>query len=359
MSDSDQLNQKSPEPGSPSRRQFIKTAAGAGAAFMIVPRHVLGRGFQAPSNLVNVAAVGINGMGGSNLNAVMSQNVVAICDVDLELLDAKLAGWTRAASEAAGGAGRRYAGRTGTTGWFRFGRVGRAPVAGVGHHQESGSRQRAVSSRGFQRKPAEIRFAGLADPEVRRLPRDAREAEGHRRASSSRRRITCTRSIALGGDGSRQARLRAEAAHAGRSHEARHLAQKAKRDRRSSRRWATRATRATRRGTASSTSRPARSATCAKSTSGPTGRSATGRRACRGPAPLKPPTDDAHAGTDQASTTRLAAAMAGNYPVPRQLCVGSVPRRRAGVDYHPVYHPFNWRGWVDWGRARSATWART
>ena len=20
------------------------------------------------------------------------------------------------------------------------------------------------------------------------------------------------------------------------------------------------------------------------------------------------------------------------------------------VEYHPVYHPFNWRGWVDWGQ---------
>ncbi len=20
------------------------------------------------------------------------------------------------------------------------------------------------------------------------------------------------------------------------------------------------------------------------------------------------------------------------------------------VDYHPIYHPFNWRGWVDWGQ---------
>ena len=19
------------------------------------------------------------------------------------------------------------------------------------------------------------------------------------------------------------------------------------------------------------------------------------------------------------------------------------------VDYHPIYHPFNWRGWTDWG----------
>jgi predicted dehydrogenase len=21
----------------------------------------------------------------------------------------------------------------------------------------------------------------------------------------------------------------------------------------------------------------------------------------------------------------------------------------AYVEYHPIYHPFNWRGWVDWG----------
>ena len=46
-----------------SRRQFVKTTASAAAAFMIVPRHVLGRGFQAPSDLVNIATVGVTGMG--------------------------------------------------------------------------------------------------------------------------------------------------------------------------------------------------------------------------------------------------------------------------------------------------------
>ncbi len=25
-------------------------------------------------------------------------------------------------------------------------------------------------------------------------------------------------------------------------------------------------------------------------------------------------------------------------------------RRRAARRYHPLYHPFNWRGWVDWGQ---------
>ena len=33
-----------------NRRDFIKTSAIAAAGFMIVPRHVLGRGFVAPSD---------------------------------------------------------------------------------------------------------------------------------------------------------------------------------------------------------------------------------------------------------------------------------------------------------------------
>jgi predicted dehydrogenase len=44
-----------------------------------------------------------------------------------------------------------------------------------------------------------------------------------------------------------------------------------------------------------------------------------------------------------------AAAMGGEYPVPAtldwDLFLGPAPE----VPYHPIYHPFNWRGWVDWG----------
>ena len=73
-----------------TRRRFVKTAAVTGAAITIVPRHVLGRGFQAPSDTVNLATVGINGMGSSNTQQVMSQNIVAICDCDFGLLETKL-----------------------------------------------------------------------------------------------------------------------------------------------------------------------------------------------------------------------------------------------------------------------------
>ena len=45
-----------------SRRNFIKTTGIASAGFMILPRHVLGgRGFVAPSDKLNIAAIGAGG----------------------------------------------------------------------------------------------------------------------------------------------------------------------------------------------------------------------------------------------------------------------------------------------------------
>src|SRR6185436_2038595 len=78
-----------------SRREFIATGAAAAAAWMIVPRHVLGQGLTPPSDLVNIAVIGINGMGAVNAQAVMSQNIVAICDVDDRLVDARIDAWRK------------------------------------------------------------------------------------------------------------------------------------------------------------------------------------------------------------------------------------------------------------------------
>ena len=44
-----------------SRRKFVGDV-GAGVAFAIVPRHVLGRGRRAPSDTVNVACIGVGGI---------------------------------------------------------------------------------------------------------------------------------------------------------------------------------------------------------------------------------------------------------------------------------------------------------
>jgi len=73
-----------------SRRSFLEKAAVAGAAVSIVPRHVLGRGFTAPSDMLNIACVGVGGMGRSNLINLASQNVVALCDVDWGYTDRNL-----------------------------------------------------------------------------------------------------------------------------------------------------------------------------------------------------------------------------------------------------------------------------
>ena len=67
-----------------TRRQFLKQSAAVAAAFTILPRHVLGgAGFASPNEKLNIAAIGIGGMGTANINAVAgTENLVALCDVD-------------------------------------------------------------------------------------------------------------------------------------------------------------------------------------------------------------------------------------------------------------------------------------
>src|SRR5881397_1062214 len=71
-----------------SRRRFVRDATTA-AAFTIVPRHVLGRGFVAPSDKLNIACIGCGGKGRSDIDGVAGENIYALCDVDWNMaLDA-------------------------------------------------------------------------------------------------------------------------------------------------------------------------------------------------------------------------------------------------------------------------------
>ena len=45
---------------------------------------------------------------------------------------------------------------------------------------------------------------------------------------------------------------------------------------------------------------------------------------------------------------RLSNAM-GLYSMPEDLSWDLFLGPGPVVEYHPIYHPFNWRGWVDWG----------
>ena len=71
-----------------NRRDFIKatTSIAGVAAVTLVPRHVLGGPRQTPpSEKMNVAGVGVGGMGAANLANLAGENIVALCDVRSQL----------------------------------------------------------------------------------------------------------------------------------------------------------------------------------------------------------------------------------------------------------------------------------
>ncbi len=69
-----------------SRRRFLKNAAIAASGIIIVPRHVLGgRGFIAPSDKLQIAAIGIGGKGAGDIKSFYSGGkceIAFLCDVD-------------------------------------------------------------------------------------------------------------------------------------------------------------------------------------------------------------------------------------------------------------------------------------
>ncbi|NQU21469.1 MAG: Gfo/Idh/MocA family oxidoreductase [Candidatus Nealsonbacteria bacterium] len=65
-----------------NRRKFL-AGTSAAATLSIIPRHVLGSpGEPSANNKLNIANVGLGGMGSGDVRRVPSENIVAICDVD-------------------------------------------------------------------------------------------------------------------------------------------------------------------------------------------------------------------------------------------------------------------------------------
>ncbi|MCC5936991.1 MAG: Gfo/Idh/MocA family oxidoreductase [Lunatimonas sp.] len=67
--------------GNGSRRRFLKGSLLALGGISIVPRHVLGKGYLAPSDHLTKGIIGVGGMGRGHFNYAGTK-VVAICDVD-------------------------------------------------------------------------------------------------------------------------------------------------------------------------------------------------------------------------------------------------------------------------------------
>ncbi len=67
-----------------TRRSFVGTTGAAIAGFTILPSSVVsGLGYKAPSDKLNIAGIGVGGVGATNLrNVAQTENIVALCDVD-------------------------------------------------------------------------------------------------------------------------------------------------------------------------------------------------------------------------------------------------------------------------------------
>jgi predicted dehydrogenase len=312
-----------------TRRTFVTDVGLAGAGLAIVPRHVLGKGLEAPSDRLNIACVGVGGQGRANMVNVVSQNIVAMCDVDWDYAGQALDRLTTDAQSQKTRLANQKA-------------YGGAPSGGAVAVMTPLEQQRAqVQIDAMMR---------LADEQVPRAKRytDYREmldkqkdidavivaTPDHMHASIALAAMDLGKPVYV------QKPLTWSIA------EARQLAKRAKETRL--------ATQMGNQGHSWDDARKAVEYVWAGAigdvkevhvwTNRPLGYWPQGiprPEAAHGTAPLR--------WNGPGITTRLANAMAGTFPVPDKLSwdlfLGAGPH----VDYHPVYHPFNWRGWVDWG----------
>ena len=323
-----------------SRRRFMTDVAVAGAGLTIVPRHVLGRGFTAPSDLLNVAAVGVGGQGRSNLVNLASENVVALCDVDWDYAEQGVRGARRRHPEPAGAA---------------------RPDRRRASTRRDGPRRRSPP---IDRERIPINIARMKRLKDEHLPRAARYQD-YRQMLDRQKDIDA---VVIATPDHMHATIALAAMDLGKhvyvqkpltwSVPKRGSSRARRRARASRRRWATRDTPGTMREPRSSTCGPARSATCARSTCGRTGRSATGRRGFRVRRRARcRPADSA--GTDRDSTRAWQPPWPATIPSRkgwRGIC-SSASRRTSSIT-RSITRSTGAAGSTG-AAARSATWART
>jgi predicted dehydrogenase len=314
-----------------SRRKFVTDVGVTTAGFAIVPRHVLGKGQTAPSDKLNVACVGVGGQGRANLINLSTENIAALCDVDwdyageaLDRLDADVAAAQRridATPETplTDGEGRAVPvltplERTRTAAQIDGMRRLQAQLPRAKRYQdyrEMLDREKAidgviVATPDHMHAPIALAAMDLGKHVYVQKPLTWSVGEARQLARRARETRVATQ---MGNQGHSwdDARTAVEYVWAGAIGEVREIHI-----------WTNR----------------------------PLGYWPQG---VPRPEPLKPRVEPLR-WNGPGVNARIANAIAGYYPVPSTLSwdlfLGpSAPR----VEYHPIYHPFNWRGWVDWG----------
>ena len=68
-----------------SRREFVARTSVAAAGLTILPSGIISaKGRTAPSDKLNIAGIGVGGMGFANLKRMETENIIGLCDVDLK-----------------------------------------------------------------------------------------------------------------------------------------------------------------------------------------------------------------------------------------------------------------------------------
>ena len=285
-----------------TRRQFVSATSALAMGGIVVKRHVLGGpGYQAPSDTLNVAIVGAGGMGMSNAEALVTQNIVAVCDVDFGYVERSLAGRGKD-------------------------RDGKARPEGLLLQEKLGKAVRYADFREMLDKQKNIEGVVIATP-------DHAHAVIANAAMLAGKHVYVQKPLTYS------------------VHEARVL----------------RAT-AQKTGVVTQMGNQGHSRDSARLINewiqagviGPvsevhvwTNRPIWPQGIPRPAAPPPPPAGAPPATpswNQRAINEATAAAMTGNYPAPEglrwDLYLGPVAE---DIPFHPVYHPFNWRGWTDFG----------
>jgi predicted dehydrogenase len=324
-----------------TRRKFVAGTTGAALTAMIVPRHVLGGvGYTAPSDTVNFALIGGGGQGKTDAGELVAggQNMVALCDVDFGYVDREVANLTRDRGPRQGG-----------------GRQG-----GQGAQQMSDEQQQRIQRAAEERRAQAVK--------LQEAYKTAKRHADFRRMLESQKDIDA---IVVATPDHLHATIAKTAMELGKHayvekpltwsiHEARVL-----------RETAARTKVATQMGNMGHSSEGAALVNewvqagvigpvkeVHVWTNRPLGywpqgipRPAKSDATASGPGVQGTPGGGGF-GTDwngRLVNRTIAQALDGNYPKPEglnwDLFLGPGPE----VEYHPIYHPFNWRGWLDWG----------
>lgn len=292
-----------------TRRKFVASTGGAAVGAMIVPRRVLGGpGYSAPSDTVNVAVVGCGGQGATNAAELVDggQNIVALADVDFGFVDQAMA---RRTKNRDGSANQKF----------------------IKLQEAYGKAKRHADFRKMLEAHKDVDGVIVATPDHTHavIAKAAMEMGKHVYVEKP---LTYTvQEARMLRDVARRTKVVTQMGNMGHSNDTARLVNE----------WIQAGVLGQIKEVHVWTNRPI----------WPQGVPRPGK-----PAAAAGPQDQMATAlalpenwTTRGVSKGFAAAMAGNYSAPSgldwDLFLGPAP----DVPYHPIYHPFNWRGWSDWG----------